>query len=90
MKNNLDKIFFCIFLLFQLQVFDKKVNASEIEFNSKEIDLVNEDEVKASGEIEIKDISGLTINGDKLYFNKKRKILEIEENVLVFDKSSNY
>jgi LPS-assembly protein len=83
MKNKLNiiKTFICFFLL----LLSNKSFAEQMQFEAINIETIDKDKIKAYGDVNIKNLNGLVLNADELFYDKKKLILEVEGNVIGFD-----
>ena len=84
MKNRffIIKVFIYFFLIF----FANKILSAELEFNASEIQsLDNGNIIEAYNGVEIKDIDGIVINGDKFKYDKIKSIVKINGNIVIID-----
>jgi LPS-assembly protein len=83
MKNKLSilKAYICFFLIF----LSSTSLADQIQFEATKVETIDKDIVKAFGDVSIKNINGLVLNADKLFYDKKKLILEVEGNIIGFD-----
>tara|TARA_Y100000389_G_scaffold204301_1_gene256131 strand:+ start:2211 stop:4622 length:2412 start_codon:yes stop_codon:yes gene_type:complete len=83
MKNKLSilKAYICFFLIF----LSSTSLADQIQFEATKVETIDKDIVKAFGDVSIKNLNGLVLNADKLFYDKKKLILEVEGNIVGFD-----
>ena len=84
MKNRffIIKVFIYFFLIF----FANKILSAELEFNASKIQsLDNGNIIEAYDGVEIKDIDGIVINGDKFKYDKIKSIVKINGNIVIID-----
>ncbi len=83
MKNNFT-LYLLIFIFSIVQI-TNKCFAEEIKFEADNIELINDDIIRASKNIIIKDNLGTEIYGDKILINKKEGSYTITDNVIFID-----
>ena len=86
MKNNVNKLFFVIFLSFFLIA---NLFADEFDISATNIKLIQEDkEILAEGNVIAKTKDGLIIEAEKVLYSKEKKLLNAENSVRVLDAKS--
>ena len=86
MRDKLLKLTLKIFVY--LFTFVSVALAENFEFEAGNIETINDEFIKASNNIIIKDNTGVIIYGDNLFLDKIKKTYTISENVIIEDKES--
>ena len=88
MKNNfLIKIF--LSLIIYLIINTQYLLANSFDFTAKKIEVINDEIIKASEEIELITNEGVIVTADYLEFNLKKNLYKLENNILIKDTSKN-
>ena len=88
MKNNfLIKIF--LSLIIYLIINTQYLLANSFDFTAKKIEVINDEIIKASEEIELITNEGVIVTADYLEFNIKKNLYKLENNILIKDTSKN-
>jgi len=87
MKNKLIILKTCIcFFLLSLSI---NSFAEQIEFEANTIETIDKDKIKAYGNVSVKNLNGLILNADRLFYDKTKLLLEVEGNIVGFDQINN-